>query len=143
MIGYAGLFVAAFVAATLLPAQSELLLAAMIAAGRHDIAVLLIVATIGNVLGSIVNWAIGRFLSAHRDAKWFPVPAKALDRAQRWYGRWGLWTLLLSWVPIIGDPLTLVAGILRAPLLRFVAIVTLAKAARYGVVAAAVVGAFR
>lgn len=112
----------------------------MIAAGRHDTAPLLIIATLGNVLGSIVNWAIGRYLSAHREAKWFPVSAKALERAERWYGRWGLWTLLLSWVPIIGDPLTLVAGILRAPLLRFVAVVTLAKAARYCFVAAMVLG---
>lgn len=79
LIGYAGLFVAAFVAATLLPAQSELVLAAMIAAGRHDLAVLLIVATIGNVLGSAINWAIGRFLVAHRDAKWFPVSVRAWD----------------------------------------------------------------
>lgn len=134
------MFAAALIAATLLPAQSELVLAAMIAAGRHDIALLLIVATLGNVLGSIVNWAIGRFLSARRNAKWFPVSAKALERAERWYGRWGLWTLLLSWAPIIGDPLTLVAGILRAPLLRFVAVVTLAKAARYCFVAAAVLG---
>jgi membrane protein YqaA with SNARE-associated domain len=140
VIGYAGLFAAAFVAASLLPAQSELVLAAMIAAGRHDPTMLLIVATVGNVSGSIVNWAIGRFLSVHRDAKWFPVSAKALDRAERWYGRWGLWTLLLSWVPIVGDPLTLVAGLLRAPLLLFVAVVTLAKGARYVFVAAAVLG---
>lgn len=138
MIGYLGLFAAAFIAATLLPAQSELVLSAMIAAGRHDIATLLLIATLGNVLGSIANWAIGRFLSAHREARWFPVSARALDRAERWYGRWGLWTLLLSWVPIIGDPLTLVAGILRAPFWSFMAIVTLAKATRYAFVIATV-----
>jgi membrane protein YqaA with SNARE-associated domain len=101
LIGYAGLFVAAFVAANLLPAQSELVLAAMIAAGRNDLAVLLIVATIGNVLGSAVNWASGRFLSAHRDAKWFPVSARALDRAEQWFEKWGSWILFLSWVPIV------------------------------------------
>lgn len=112
----------------------------MIAVGRHDIALLLIVATLGNVLGSVVNWAVGRFLAAHRESRWFPVSARALDWTERWYDRWGLWTLLLSWVPIIGDPLTLVAGILRAPFLRFVTIVALAKAARYCFVAAAVLG---
>lgn len=140
LIGYAGLFVAAFVAATLLPARSELVLAAMIAAGRHDLVVLLIVATTGNVLGSAVNWAIGRFLSAHREGKWFPVSARALGRAEQWYEKWGMWTLLLSWVPIVGDPLTLMAGILRAPFGRFVVIVTIAKGLRYVFVAAAVLG---
>lgn len=140
MIGYAGLFLAAFAAATLLPAQSELLLAAMIAADRHDVTLLLMVATAGNVLGSTVNWAIGRFLASTRDARWFPVPARALVRAERWYQRWGLWTLLLSWVPIVGDPLTLAAGLLRAPLVPFIAIVTVAKAARYVFIAAAVLG---
>lgn len=138
MIGYVGLFAAAFVAATLLPAQSELLLAAMVAGRQYDLALLLFVATLGNVLGSIVNWAIGRFLAERRGAKWFPVSARALDRAEQWYRRWGLWTLLLSWVPIIGDPLTLAAGLLRAPIAAFVLIVTIAKAARYAFIAAAV-----
>lgn len=140
MIGYVGLFAAAFVAATLLPAQSELLLAAMVAGRQYDLVLLLIVATLGNVLGSIVNWAIGRFLAERRSAKWFPVSARALDRAEQWYRRWGLWTLLLSWVPIIGDPVTLAAGLLRAPIVAFVFIVTIAKAARYAFIAAAVLG---
>lgn len=140
VIGYAGLFGVAFMAATLLPAQSELLLAAMIAASRQDVARLLIVATTGNVLGSTVNWAIGRFLASKRDARWFPVPARALARAERWYSRWGLWTLLLSWVPVVGDPLTLAAGLLRAPIVAFIAVVTIAKAARYVFIAVAVLG---
>lgn len=134
------MFAAAFVAATLLPAQSELVLAAMIVAGRHDLWTLLLIATLGNVLGSIVNWAIGRFLAERRNARWFPVSPRALDRAEQWYRRWGLWTLLLSWVPIVGDPLTLIAGVLRAPLVRFIAVVTVAKAARYAFVAAAALG---
>lgn len=140
MIGYLGLFGAAFAAATLLPAQSELLLAAMVAADRYDVALLLIVATAGNVLGSLVNWALGRFLASKRDAKWFPVSARKLARAEQWYLRWGLWTLLLSWVPIVGDPLTLAAGLLRTPVVPFVLIVTIAKAARYAFVALAVMG---
>ena len=140
VIGYFGLFGAAFMAATLLPAQSELVLAAMIATGRQDVAILLIVATAGNVLGSTVNWAVGRFLASKRDARWFPVPARALARAEQWYSRWGLWTLLLAWLPVVGDPLTLAAGLLRAPIAAFIAIVTIAKAARYVFIAAAVLG---
>lgn len=140
MIGYAGLFAAAFVAATLLPAQSELLLAAMVAGRQHDLAMLLFVATVGNVLGSIVNWAIGRFLADRREAKWFPVSTRSLEGAEQWYRRWGLWTLLLSWVPVIGDPLTLAAGLLRARIIPFIAIVTIAKASRYAFIAAAVLG---
>lgn len=140
MIGYAGLFFAAFIAATLLPAQSELVLGAMISAGRHEVALLLIVATLGNALGSIVNWAIGRFFADRREAKWFPVSTRSLARAEKWYSRWGLWTLLLSWVPIIGDPLTLAAGLFRAPIVPFIIIVTIAKASRYAFIAAAVLG---
>lgn len=133
-IGYAGLFLVAFVAATILPAQSELVLAGLVLAEGYDLGLLLLVATIGNVLGSVVNWAIGRFASRYRGARWFPVPPRALARAERWYARWGLWTLLLSWAPVGGDALTLVAGILRAPIGKFVAVVTIAKAARYVVV---------
>lgn len=140
MIGYAGLFAAAFVAATLLPAQSELLLGAMVAGRQYDVALLLSVATFGNVLGSIVNWAIGRFLADQREARWFPAWTRSVARAEQWYRRWGLWTLLLSWVPIIGDPFTLAAGLLRARIIPFIVIVTIAKASRYAFIAAAVLG---
>lgn len=135
---YLSLFGIAFLAATIFPAQSELLLVALIAAGRLDPWLLILVATIGNVLGSVVNWVIGRFLHGYRDRRWFPIPARALERAERTYRRWGLWTLLLSWVPIIGDPLTVVAGLLKAPLRLFLPLVIVAKAGRYLAVAGAV-----
>ena len=135
---YLSLFAIAFLAATILPAQSEFALAALIATGRLDPWLLILVATIGNVLGSVINWLIGRFLHRCRARPWFPIPARALERAERTYRRWGIWTLLLSWVPIIGDPLTVVAGLLRAPLRLFLPLVTVAKAGRYLVVAGAV-----
>lgn len=131
MAPYLSLFLIAFVAATLLPAQSELALAALLAAGRQDPALLIAAATAGNVLGSLVNWAIGRFLHHHRGHRWFPVPPAALDRAERHYRRWGVWSLLLSWMPVIGDPLTLVAGLLNTPLRLFLPLVLAAKAGRY------------
>jgi membrane protein YqaA with SNARE-associated domain len=137
---FAGLFAVAFVAATLLPAQSEAALAGLIAMGSYSPVALVAVASAGNVLGSIVNWLIGRRVEAFRERRWFPASPKMLDHATGWYSRYGRWSLLLSWVPIIGDPLTLVAGVLREPLWSFVALVTVAKTARYVLVAAAVMG---
>ncbi|QHS11433.1 YqaA family protein [Sinimarinibacterium sp. NLF-5-8] len=137
---YLGLLASAFVAATLLPLQSEAVLSALLLAAAQPVWALLLVATVGNVLGSIVNWWLGRWIERFRDRRWFAPSAEALARAQLRYQRYGYWSLLLSWAPIIGDPLTLVAGVMREPLLRFVLIVTLAKAARYAVIAMLVLG---
>lgn len=127
----AGLFASAFLAATLIPAQSELVLASMDAAGRHPAGVLVLVATAGNVGGAVVNWLLGRFLMQFSDRRWFPIGPKMVQRATGWYRRWGVWSLLGAWLPIVGDPLTLVAGILRAPLPLFLVLVTIGKGARY------------
>ncbi|MBN9216670.1 MAG: DedA family protein [Mesorhizobium sp.] len=135
---YGGLFLTAFAAATVLPLQSEAVLAGLLLVGTHSPAALVLVATLGNVLGSVVNWFLGRGIDRFRDRKWFPVKPQAFDRAAARYRRYGRWSLLLSWVPIIGDPLTVVAGVLREPLWSFVAIVTIAKAGRYLVLAGAV-----
>jgi membrane protein YqaA with SNARE-associated domain len=135
MIELTGLFLAAFAAATLIPAQSEAVLVALIIVAGQPVWMLLMVATTGNVLGSVVNWALGRFLIRFADRRWFPVPPARMAQATRWYGRWGHWSLLAAWVPVIGDPLTLVAGVLREPFWRFVLVVTLAKGGRYLVLA--------
>jgi membrane protein YqaA with SNARE-associated domain len=135
---FGGLFLTAFAAATVLPLQSEAVLAGLLLVGTHSPAALILVATLGNVLGSVVNWLLGRGIDRFRDRKWFPVKPQALDRAVVRYRRYGRWSLLLSWVPIIGDPLTVVAGVLREPLWSFVAIVTIAKAGRYLALAGAV-----
>ncbi|RWN25723.1 MAG: DedA family protein [Mesorhizobium sp.] len=135
---YGGLFAVAFAAATILPAQSEAALAGLLATGSFSPAVLVGVASIGNVLGSAVNWGLGRGIERFRDRPWFPLRPAMLNRATNWYRRYGRWSLLLSWMPIIGDPLTVVAGVLREPLWSFVAIVALAKVSRYLVVAGAV-----
>ncbi len=131
-----GLFAISFAAATLFPLQSEAALVGLIALDTVPVVVLVAVASVGNVLGSAVNWLLGRYVERFRDRRWFPVGPAMLDRAQQWYGRHGRWTLLLSWLPVVGDPLTVVAGIMREPLLRFLAIVTLAKTLRYVFVAA-------
>lgn len=131
LVAYGTLFLTAFVAATLFPAGSEAVLVGLLVAGDLPVASLLAVATLGNVLGSFVNWGLGRWIEHFRDRPWFPVKASALSRAQAWYQRYGKWSLLLSWAPIIGDPLTLAAGLMRERLGVFLALVTLAKFGRY------------
>ena len=130
------LFVSAFLAATLLPAQSELSLAALVANEAAPLWQLLAVATLGNTLGSVVNWLLGRWCMRFADRKWFPVGEASLRKAEAWYRRHGRWSLLLSWAPVIGDPLTVAAGLLREPFGSFVVLVGVAKFARYVVVAA-------
>lgn len=131
---YLGLFFAAFGAATLLPMQSEAVLVAMLVSGHYLTWLLLLAATTGNVLGSITNWLIGRSVQRLRHKRWFPVSEKRLQQARGHYQRYGYWSLLLSWVPVIGDALTVVAGVMGEPLWRFTLIVTLAKGLRYLVV---------
>ena len=135
MLAYFSLFSTALVAASLLPAQSELVLAGLLSAGKQPVWALIAVATAGNVLGSSLNWLLGRYLMRFRERRWFPVRTEALKRAEGWYGRYGRWSLLLSWAPLIGDPLTLVAGVLREPFASFFVLVLLAKLGRYLVVA--------
>ncbi|WP_460135908.1 YqaA family protein [Pseudomonas sp. S1_E04] len=135
LMGYLGLFLAAFGAATLLPLQSEAVLVGLLVSGHYSLWLLLGVATLGNVLGSVVNWLLGRWVEHFKRKRWFPVSDTQLEKARRHYQRWGHWTLLLSWLPIIGDPLTLVAGVMREPLWRFLLLVILAKGVRYGVLA--------
>ncbi|MEQ8805436.1 MAG: YqaA family protein [Alphaproteobacteria bacterium] len=128
---YGGLFLIAFLAATILPAQSEIGLAGLLLSGDYSVALLIAAASLGNILGAVVNWVLGRWIEHFRDRKWFPAKPEQLDKAVGWYHRYGRWSLLLSWMPFIGDPLTLAAGVLREPFWSFLAIVSLAKTARY------------
>jgi membrane protein YqaA with SNARE-associated domain len=139
---YSSLFLSAFSAATLLPGSSEALLTGFIATEQGTLALLLTVATIGNVAGSAVNWVLGRFFIHYRDRKWFPVSEPSYQRAVRWYERFGLWTLLLAWLPIVGDPLTVIAGALRTRFWVFVVLVTIGKFSRYLFVAAVAISWF-
>ncbi|WP_339764310.1 YqaA family protein [uncultured Hoeflea sp.] len=138
LAAYGSLFLASLLAATLIPAQSESVLAGLILAGGQPVAVLVAVASLGNILGSVLNWLIGRGIEKFRDRRWFPASQKQLDRAQQQYQRFGYWSLLLAWVPIIGDPLTLVAGIMREPFWRFLLLVSIGKTGRYVVLAAGI-----
>ena len=137
MIAYFGLFASALIAATILPMQSEAVLVGLLATGDYPVTGLLAVATAGNVLGAVINWALGRFLLRFQDRRWFPVSQDQLARAEAWYHRYGRWSLLGSWLPIVGDPLTVVAGVLREPIGPFLVLVTVAKFGRYLVLAMA------
>jgi membrane protein YqaA with SNARE-associated domain len=131
---YATLFASAFLAATILPGLSETGLAVFIASGEHSLIGLILAASIGNTLGSAVNWFLGTRLDALKNKSWFPVKAQSLDRAKGWYQRYGVWSLLLSWVPIIGDPITVASGFFRTPFWVFLSVVAVAKTTRYLVV---------
>ncbi len=136
MGAYASLFLAAFLAATLLPFSSEAVLAGLTAAGGRDVALLWAVATAGNTLGAVVNWALGRWCLRWQGRRFFPFDAEDLARAEGWFARWGVWSLLLSWVPVVGDPITFAAGFLRVRFGLFCALVVVAKGGRYLVVVA-------
>ena len=126
---YVTLFLSAFLAATIFPAQSETLLAYQISQNPNEVVILVGVATFGNVLGAVVNWVLGRFAS--KGGKWFQMKDERLSRAKDFYFKYGRYTLLFSWVPIVGDPITIVAGIMRERLLTFLVLVTIGKLARY------------
>ena len=139
-LSHAGLFGAAFLAATILPFQSELVLIGLLMAEPAQWQALLLAASLGNTLGSVVNWVLGRLIERFRDRPWFPVKARDYERVERWSARWGIWSLLFAWLPFGGDALTVVAGALRTPLLPFVLLVGIGKTARYAVLVAVTLG---
>ena len=102
-----------------------------IASGAFDIWGLLTAASIGNILGAVVNWWLGRCCLHRQDRRWFPLKGPGLDRAGQWFNRYGVWLLFLAWVPIIGDPLTFTAGVLRVPFILFLVLVSVSKTGRY------------
>ncbi len=126
---YLNLFLSAFLAATLLPAQSEAMLLYLL--GSHPAWVLIGVASVGNILGSCVNFWLGRNVQRFMHHRFFPFNETQITKAQARYHRYGVYSLLLSWMPIIGDPLTLIAGVMRERFWRFLLLVSIAKTTRY------------
>jgi membrane protein YqaA with SNARE-associated domain len=131
---YLSLFAISFLAATILPFSSELTLAGLIATSDYDNLLLLIVASFGNILGSIVNWALGSYSRNLTTKKWFPFKETQIERSSKWFRKFGKWSLLFAWVPVVGDPLTLVAGILRVKFIDFIILVAIGKVSRYLIV---------
>ena len=132
-LGYFGLFVAAFLAATILPFSSELVLSTLLLGGLSPV-MLVTVATTGNVLGSLANYALGYWAALGIIKKWLKISEEEFVRAEQRFVKYGLFSLFFAWVPIIGDPLTVIAGVLRIRLLWFVILVAAGKLMRYVIV---------
>jgi membrane protein YqaA with SNARE-associated domain len=130
----AGLFLLAFSAATLLPGGSEAGLLAMAALSTYSSLTLLVVASAGNILGSVLNYWLGWVALRYQHRKWFPVSPAMLDKSQGWFARWGQGAVLLAWVPVIGDPITVAAGVMRMNFIRFLILVSLSKISRYVII---------
>ena len=131
---YLSLFEISFLAATILPFSSELTLAGLIATSNYDNLLLLIIASFGNILGSVINWALGFYSRKITTKKWFPFKETQIERSSKWFNKFGKLSLLFAWVPIIGDPLTFVAGLLRVRFLDFFILIAIGKVSRYLVV---------
>ncbi len=131
---YLSLFVISFLAATILPFSSELTLAGLIVTSNYDNLLLLIVASFGNVLGSVVNWALGFYSRNLSSKKWFPFKETQIEKSSKWFRKFGKWSLLFAWVPVLGDPLTLIADLFRVKFLDFIILVAIGKVTRYLVV---------
>ena len=128
---YTSLFISSFLSSTILPGHSEITLTTFILLDKFSQFLLILFASLGNILGSIVNWYLGFYITKFVKKDWFSFQKKQLDKASSWYLKYGKWSLFLSWVPIIGDPLTIVAGMFRVPLIIFITIVSISKVLRY------------
>ncbi len=127
------LFLSAFLAATLLPFYSEVVLVTLLLDGGA-VFPLWLAATAGNTLGAGVNWVLGRYFLHFQDRRWFPFKAESLHKSQAWFQRYGSWTLLFAWLPVGGDALTFIAGIMRVRFWWMLLLCGIGKGARYAVV---------
>jgi membrane protein YqaA with SNARE-associated domain len=128
---YIILFTSSFASSTILPGHSEITLIALITQKKYEVFYLVVFASLGNILGSVLNWYLGLYFLKFKNKKWFPFKENQINKVSKSFLKYGKWSLLLSWVPFIGDVLTLVAGMFRVPLNQFVVIVSVAKVSRY------------
>jgi membrane protein YqaA with SNARE-associated domain len=131
-MGYLTLFFSAFGAATILPLSSEIAFIALLGL-NYDPTSVWLVATAGNTLGAACNWGMGRYLSHFESRSWFPFKPESLHRGQAWFQQYGVWSLLLAWLPIVGDALTVVAGVMRVRFPLFFCLTAIGKGSRYAV----------
>ena len=128
---YVSLFISSFLSSTILPGHSEITLTTLILLEKYSQFLLIFFASLGNILGSIINWYLGFYITKFINKSWFPFTKEQLNKVSLWYLKYGKWSLLFSWVPFIGDPLTIVAGMFRVPLVIFIIIVSISKILRY------------
>ncbi len=139
MTAYVGLFATAFLAATVVPAYSEAVFASLLSAGYEPLS-LWAWATAGNTLGAAVNWGLGRYMLQFEDRKWFPFKRDKLRQVQERFHWFGVWSLLFAWLPVGGDALTFVAGVMRVRFDLFLLLTGIGKGARYAVLLGVIEG---
>ncbi len=133
-MAYLSILIVSFTAATIVPFSSEILLATLIATNKYNSILLLFIACIGNVFGSIINWILGYYLGNLIKKKWLPFSQNKIDKATIFFNKYGKWSLLLAWFPVVGDPITFVAGTLRYSFISFCILVSIGKVGRYLVI---------
>jgi membrane protein YqaA with SNARE-associated domain len=131
MTTYFFLFFISFIAATIFPFSSELTLVGLLKVNSYNSFLLVGTASLGNILGSIFNWLLGFYLLKHINKNWFPFKQHQIDGASKRFSKYGVWSLLFAWIPAVGDPLTLIAGVLRVNFLLFLILVSVGKICRY------------
>ena len=131
IIGYLSLFTISFLAATILPFSSELMLASMLSIENYNKTLLITFSSLGNILGSVFNWVLGFYFVKLQNKKWFPFNQEQISKSSQWFEKYGKWSLLFAWVPIIGDPLTFVAGTMKTKFFIFLILVGIGKISRY------------
>ena len=140
---YISLFVVAFMVATIIPFGSEAYFITLLTIGKYNHLLLLIAASFGNILGSLFNWICGYYINYFIKKPWFPINNKMIDRGNKIFNKYGKWSLLFSWVPFIGDPITFVAGTLRYPLVPFLILVSIGKVSRYLIIYFSIIWAIK
>ena len=131
MTAYFSLLLISFLAATILPLSSELALGSLLRTKEYNSFILIGTASLGNILGSVFNWLLGFYLFKYINKKWFPFKVNQINAASKRFRKLGVYSLLFAWIPIIGDPLTFIAGILKVNFLLFIVLVTIGKISRY------------
>ncbi len=120
--------------ATIVPFGSEVYFATLLSLGKYNNFLLLVSASVGNVLGSVFNWVCGYYINYFIKKSWFPIKQDKIKKGTELFNKYGKWSLLLSWVPFIGDPITFVAGTLRFSFIPFIILVSIGKVGRYLVI---------
>ncbi|WP_012069180.1 YqaA family protein [Marinomonas sp.] len=134
MLNYLFIFLVSFLSATILPLGSEGLLLYYANDATLSVFHLWIWASLGNTLGGLTNWFLGLYLVRFEHKKWFPMKASTRQKAELFFNKYGIWSLLFTWLPVVGDGIALVSGVLRTPIWYFLPLVLIGKAARYALI---------
>ena len=140
---YLSLLTVSFMVATIVPFGSEVYFATLLSLGKYNNFLLLVSASVGNVLGSVFNWICGYYINYFIKKSWFPIKKDKIKKGTDLFNKYGKWSLLLSWVPFVGDPITFVAGTLRFSFIPFIILVSIGKVGRYLVIYASILWAIK